>query len=63
MRTLAKEFKSAKYIQESDNNIDIKGKRLNIKTPGQEEGSAPPSNYNVAQKTSALTVLPKAKRK
>jgi hypothetical protein len=46
--TLAKEFKSAKYIQESNNNIDIKDKKLNIKTLSQEGGSTPPSNYNIA---------------
>jgi hypothetical protein len=60
--TLAKEFKSAKYVQESDDDIDVEGKRLNVKTPGREGGSAPSSNRNIAWKTGALTVLSKAKR-
>jgi hypothetical protein len=47
MHALAKEFKSAKYVQESNSNIDIEGKRLNIKTPGWEGESAPPSNRDV----------------
>jgi hypothetical protein len=38
----------AKYIQENNNNIDVEDKRLNVKTPGQEGGSMPSSNYNIA---------------